>query len=281
MAKKDDPGELVQVGPGRYAADLVPLLVGVDTLTTHPENPNVGDIDGIAASLEKFGQDRAILVQASTGHIVAGNHTYLTACKLGWGDVAAVRRSMSDAEARARMLADNALAHRGHLDSRRLADALEKARADFGDELEAWTAYSSTDLDNLLSELEPHVEPEPDDRGGLLGIADVSVGEPQHTPERDEVWELDHPAGGHPHLLVCSDLFTGHAVWSPWLGRVVTASERPVAFVPYPTPHLPFADGAMNTTLVMVCDELYLAGKLLDAWRAARGENTMRKVATS
>lgn len=91
--KKDDTAELVQVGNGRYAADLVPLLVGVDTLLVHPENPNVGDIDGIAASLERFGQDRAILVQASTGHIVAGNHTYLAACRLGWGRCARPERA--------------------------------------------------------------------------------------------------------------------------------------------------------------------------------------------
>lgn len=63
---------------------LQPLARPIDSLTLHPQNYRQGDVENIAASLDRFGQVRPIVVQASTGHVVAGNHTLKAAISLDW-----------------------------------------------------------------------------------------------------------------------------------------------------------------------------------------------------
>jgi len=83
--------------------------VAISSLTVYPTNPRRGDIDAIALSLTAHGQYRPIVVQASTKHVLAGNHTLKAAKKLGWKKIKAVLVDVDDDTAKKIVLADNRL----------------------------------------------------------------------------------------------------------------------------------------------------------------------------
>jgi hypothetical protein len=94
------------------------------------------------------------------------------------------------------------------------------------------------------------------DRGELLALSGVTLGEPRHKVEAGQVWALGE------HRLVIADVFTGWEAWAPLL-------DGDVAFLPYPTPLAPHAPGC--GPLVMVQPEPFLAGHLLDKWQNITG----------
>jgi hypothetical protein len=63
-----------QTHEAKIAPQLHSLIVPIDSVTLHPNNPRRGDVEAVAASLARFGQQKPIVVQASTGYVVAGNH---------------------------------------------------------------------------------------------------------------------------------------------------------------------------------------------------------------
>jgi ParB-like chromosome segregation protein Spo0J len=95
----------------------------IRSLQPHPENYNVGDIDSIAKSLNKYGQYKPIVVQQGTRVICAGNHTWLAARQLGWTHIKAVVLDINDEDAKEILVADNQLARLGNYDDDKL-DAL-------------------------------------------------------------------------------------------------------------------------------------------------------------
>jgi ParB-like chromosome segregation protein Spo0J len=89
---------------------LTPLLVPIDSLTQHPQNPNNGDLEEICASIEINGLYRPVYVQDSTGCIVAGNGTYTAMTMLEADQIPAIRLDIDDQTATRIMLADNKIA---------------------------------------------------------------------------------------------------------------------------------------------------------------------------
>lgn len=107
-------------------SDLTIEFIGIDTVEAHPKNPRVHDLDTIAGSLERFGQTKPIIVQKSTGYVVAGNGTRIAAKeKLGWDQIAAVLLEMDDETAEAYLAADNRTSDRAKYDSEQLLNLLE------------------------------------------------------------------------------------------------------------------------------------------------------------
>ncbi len=94
--------------PARFPKDLLPLLVPIESVTQHPENPRNGDVDKIVESIQVHGFLAPVIVQASTGHIVAGNHRYQALHALGETRIPVVRQDMSDEQALRYLVADNA-----------------------------------------------------------------------------------------------------------------------------------------------------------------------------
>lgn len=105
-------------------SELSVETIGIDTVQPHPDNARVGDVSAIAESLERFGQVKPILVQKSTGYVVAGNHTREAAKSLGWDEIAAVLLDMDDDTAKAYLLADNRLSDRAKYDQEKLYELL-------------------------------------------------------------------------------------------------------------------------------------------------------------
>lgn len=132
--------------------ELETVSVSIDDITPHPKNVRQGDIGAISQSLKAHGQYRAIVVQRSTGHILAGNHTYKAAKSLGWKNISAHFIDCDDEKAMRILLADNRANDLATYDQPALAELLkELARTDLG--LNE-TLYDGDALDDLIYDLE-------------------------------------------------------------------------------------------------------------------------------
>lgn len=89
---------------------LEPLLVPIDSIAQHPQNPNNGDLEEICASIEVNGLYRPVYVQESTSYIVAGNGTWQGAKMLDAEQIPVIRLDIDDQTATRIMLADNKIA---------------------------------------------------------------------------------------------------------------------------------------------------------------------------
>ena len=83
--------------------------VALSSLEAYPTNPRRGDIEAIAQSLKSHGQYRPIVIQHGTNFILAGNHTYKAAKKLGWKKIKVTYIEVDETTARRIVLADNRL----------------------------------------------------------------------------------------------------------------------------------------------------------------------------
>lgn len=55
----------------KIALQLHSLIVPIESVTLHPNNPRIGDVEAVAASLARFGQQKPIVVQAATRYAQA------------------------------------------------------------------------------------------------------------------------------------------------------------------------------------------------------------------
>ena len=132
--------------------EIAHLAQPITQFKTHPKNVRQGDVGAISQSLTAHGQYRPIVVQKSTGHILAGNHTYLAAKSLGWEQVAATFVDCDDEQAIKILLVDNRANDLAMYDDRALADLLKDLVAtDAG--LDG-SLFTGDDLDDLLFRLE-------------------------------------------------------------------------------------------------------------------------------
>lgn len=128
------------------------LAVPLDSLRPLEGNPRIGNIDAISASYDEFGQVKPIVVRPNddgTSTIIAGNHQFQAAQKLGWTHIAAVLMDADDARAMAFAIADNRTNELGHTDDDLLHEALGGIIDDYGDLLEdlEWDEFELAMLD--------------------------------------------------------------------------------------------------------------------------------------
>jgi DNA modification methylase len=108
---------------------LKSLAVPIDQLRGLPNNPRIGDVDAVARSLSAFGQRKPIVARNDDGTIIAGNHTWQAAKKLGWTEIAVAYVGDDDVTAKAYALADNRTAELGSYDEQALKDLIEQVHA--------------------------------------------------------------------------------------------------------------------------------------------------------
>lgn len=156
----------------QIASALVPLVVPLDSVRPHPRNVRDGDIGAISQSLERFTQVKPIVVQASTRHIIAGNHLWKAAKALGWSEIAANVIDVDDATALALMVADNRTQELGRNEPEALAALLTELAET--DNLAA-TGYDGDDVDALLAELAAPFVPAPGEQVEPRLASDVVV----------------------------------------------------------------------------------------------------------
>lgn len=133
---------------------LSALLVPLEDVHQHPDNPNNGDLDGLIESIRVNGFYSPIIVNAD-GEIIAGNHRYQAMLALGASHIPAIRVN-ADAEQSVRMmLVDNKITRNGWDDSAIVAQLLaDLARTDGGLHGTGWSedemAQLAADFGNPL-----------------------------------------------------------------------------------------------------------------------------------
>lgn len=171
--------------------ELQHLAVAVNSLTPHPKNVRQGDVGAISESLKHHGQYRPIVVQLSTRHILAGNHTYKAAKALGWKEIACTFVDCDDEQATRILLMDNRANDLASYDDSALAEMLQGLMAT--DDQLAGTGFDPEDLQQLLEDLGAEQLP-------------TIMGDPDDVPEQvpaktvpGDVWLLGK------HRLLCGD----------------------------------------------------------------------------
>lgn len=156
-------------------------------LIEHPDNPRHGDEAAIDESMAAHGFYGAVLAQASTNQIIAGNHRARVARRRGESSVPVLFLDVDDDQARRLLLVDNRTNDTATYDNTELVRLLgEIDRTEIG---LAGTGYEDDDLALLLAQLEtPAADEEPSTEWDA----------PAHTRSGD-LWLLGE------HRLVCGD----------------------------------------------------------------------------
>lgn len=121
-------------------ADLVP----------HPRNPRQGDVGAIHESIQANGWYGALIVQASTQHVCAGNHRLLALKATGATEVPILELDIPDDVALRILLADNRTNDLATYDDALLLEILI-AEAQAGNLV--GTGYTGDDVDQLMRDL--------------------------------------------------------------------------------------------------------------------------------
>jgi hypothetical protein len=156
--------------------------VPISSVRTYDKNPRVGNVDLIAESLNTSGQFKPIVVNERTGMILAGNHTYLAARKLGWTDIYASFVDVDDATAKRIVLADNKTADAGEYDDSVLAELIASLPDISG------TGYSAVEVDDIIKSLNAYGNPSLDDITSFMPD-DISLITGDKTDNRQKIIE--------------------------------------------------------------------------------------------
>jgi len=100
--------------------DLIPLATKIEELKTWEKNPRKGNVEAVMRSLAKFGQRKPIVANRSTREVIAGNHTFEAAKRLGWKQIAVAWVDDDEKTATAFALADNRTQDLGYYDEEAL-----------------------------------------------------------------------------------------------------------------------------------------------------------------
>lgn len=169
-------------------------IVSVEDLTPFPGNARRGDLAVLRESLRVHGQYRDIVVQESTGYILAGNHTYLAAVAEGIPEVGATFIDVDDEQARKIVLVDNRSNDVAGYDIPTLADLINSV----GD-LEG-TGFDDKALEEVMAAL------------GAAGFgAHVDIDDAPEVPAEPTTVLGDVYTLGR-HRLVCGDACDASAV---------------------------------------------------------------------
>jgi len=154
----------------RLAAQVFMEAIPVGELREHPGNANTGDVGAISESIDAHGFYGAVLVQKSSGFILAGNHRYRIAVAKGATSLPGFILDCDDDEASRLLAVDNRTTHLATTDEEALlALLIPLAQTPRG---LAGTGYVGDDLDALIAAMG-------DGRGGGPGLN----GDPDDVPE--------------------------------------------------------------------------------------------------
>lgn len=150
-------------------------LADIDDLKPHPDNPRVGEVGVIAASIDAHGFYGAVVVQKSTGFVLAGNHRLSAARAKGLTQVPAIYIDADETLAKRILLVDNRASERATWDHEALAELLGNLDAD-GIDL-ATIGYDPADLDALNDLLANLNLGDDDPEGDLVADNDIGLGD--------------------------------------------------------------------------------------------------------
>lgn len=176
----------------RFAPSVTPLLVPIDQVKQHPDNPNNGDDDNLVESIQTNGFVTAITADANTGYIVAGNTRYRALHALGATQIPVIWVDHWDKEGAVRYLVgDNASSRRAVMDQAALLALLgELAETERG---LIGTSITESEYEKMLLDFAAEVDA-PDLTGfgapehGALGQYQVVLDFEENMSERDAIF---------------------------------------------------------------------------------------------
>jgi len=101
------------------------LLIPIDEVKPWPDNPRSGDLTALKESIEVNGFYGAVIVQRSTGFVIAGNHRLQALSEMGADEVPALYVDVDDTEAARLALADNRTSDLAFYDDEQLFTLLD------------------------------------------------------------------------------------------------------------------------------------------------------------
>lgn len=178
------------MSPVRWAEGVKPLLVPIDQVRQHPENPNHGDDKNLIESIEVNGFVTAITADAKTGYIIAGNTRYRALKELGSEQIPVLWVDHWDGKDSTRyLIGDNAASRRAVMDE---SAELELLKSLMETDLRlAGTGIDETDYERML--MEGAMDPEPEGMGfgageAHLGLHQVVIDFQDDPNARDEAF---------------------------------------------------------------------------------------------
>jgi len=169
------------------AKSLQPLLRPLSVIKPAGSNPRRGDVEAIMKSYERFGQRKPIVVHEKTMEIIAGNHQYEAAKRLGWDAIAVVTVDDDQETATAYSIADNRIGQLGEWDVEELVAAFESISPD---DLEN-VGFQEIDVEDYRALLEEQIVTteavmDPDTGKARLTKSD---GNPDLAVEKDKTYQ--------------------------------------------------------------------------------------------
>lgn len=173
--------------------------VAIDSLSSDPANlrkHSARNLDAIAASLRRFGQQKPIVVNAQNV-VLAGNGTLTAARAIGWKEIKIVRSELAGTQATAFGIADNRSAELAEWDDN-LADVLASLKAE--DFPLSDIGFDEADLKELVK------EPEPSDTDAEPQIDKAEELRAKWGVEAGQIWQLGD------HKIACGDSTSAEVV---------------------------------------------------------------------
>jgi ParB-like chromosome segregation protein Spo0J len=132
----------------------------IDNVSPHPENANNGDIQALDESIDVTGFYAPIIVQASTGYILAGNHRWEVMKARHEETIPVVYLDVDEIEAKRIMVADNRITRLGQDDPAVLLQLLEEIAAT--DNGLVGTGFDAAYMQDLIEGMDEKLEFEPE-----------------------------------------------------------------------------------------------------------------------
>jgi hypothetical protein len=243
--------------------------MAVNALTPYERNANVhpeSQIQQIADSITKYGFNIPITID-SEGGIIAGHGRYEAALLLKLAKVPTVRLDhMTEEEKRQFIIADNRIAQNSYWDKHILATELTLMDGSFDimgfEDGEAETLI----LENIDTPAMPDDSTEGIDKGTLLALASVAIGEPRTEVHHGQHWKL----GGSHDLLILSVISESQG----WRDFLFDNS----LFCPYPNPMTALSIKSQTHHLLLIQPDLYIAAHMLDQYEAIHGTGSVKLI---
>ncbi len=110
----------------RYHESVRDLLVPIENVRQADRNPNAGDVEAIAESIEVNGYVVPVIARRDTHEIIAGNHRYAALHSLGATQIPVIWVDMTDEQATRYLIADNRTTRLGTDDIGLLVELLDE-----------------------------------------------------------------------------------------------------------------------------------------------------------
>lgn len=122
--------------------------IEISSLKEHPDNPRRGDDHAVSESVETNGFFGAVLVQESTGYVLAGNTRLRVATADGSSTIPGFRLDVDDDTAKRILLADNRVSDLAYYDDDALLSLLETVSEESGSLV--GTGYDTSSMELLM-----------------------------------------------------------------------------------------------------------------------------------